>query len=172
MQHLMEIMQHQMNNIFMSIKLLMIFLLITVSVEVTAKEVVDTPIRVQADSMKYFGKDKRSVFSGNVISFNETFNLTSDSVTVLLDDNLTIWKIISDGNVNFKTDDIISTADTAELNEKSKVIVLQGDVKVWQAENLLEGDKMTIYYEENKILIDKGTDSRVNILFKPEKKEE
>ena len=161
-----------MNNIFMSIKLLMIFLLITVSVEVTAKEVVDTPIRVQADSMKYFGKDKRSVFSGNVISFNETFNLTSDSVTVLLDDNLTIWKIISDGNVNFKTDDIISTADTAELNEKSKVIVLQGDVKVWQAENLLEGDKMTIYYEENKILIDKGTDSRVNILFKPEKKEE
>ncbi len=172
MQHLMEIMQHQMNNIFMSIKLLMIFLLITVSVEVTAKEVVDTPIRVQADSMKYFGKDKRSVFSGNVISFNETFNLTSDNVTVLLDDNLTIWKIISDGNVNFKTDDIISTADTAELNEKSKVIVLQGDVKVWQAENLLEGDKMTIYYEENKILIDKGTDSRVNILFKPEKKEE
>ena len=172
MQYLMEIMQHQMNNIFMSIKLLMIFLLITVSVEVTAKEVVDTPIRVQADSMKYFGKDKRSVFSGNVISFNETFNLTSDNVTVLLDDNLTIWKIISDGNVNFKTDDIISTADTAELNEKSKVIVLQGDVKVWQAENLLEGDKMTIYYEENKILIDKGTDSRVNILFKPEKKEE
>ncbi len=168
----MEIMQHQMNNIFMATKLLMIFFLITISVDVMAKEVINTPIRVQADSMKYFGKDKRSVFSGNVISFNETFNLTSDSVTVLLDDNLTIWKIISDGNVNFKTDDIISTADTAELDERSKVIILQGGVKVWQAENLLEGDKMTIYYEENKILIDKGTDSRVNILFKPEKKEE
>ncbi len=156
----------------MATKLLIIFLLITISIEVTAKEIDNTPIRVQADSMKYFGKDKRSVFSGNVISFNDTFNLTSDSVTVLLDDNLTIWKIISDGNVNFKTDDIISTANTAELDEKQKIIILQGGVKVWQGDNLLEGDKMTIYYEENKILIDKGTDSRVNILFKPDKKEE
>lgn len=161
-----------MNNIYMTIRLLMILILTTLSVEVMAKKVVSTPIRVQADSMKYFGKDKRSVFSGNVISFNETFNLTSDRVTVLLDDNLTIWKIISDGNVNFKTDDIISTADTAELDERLRVITLRGGVKVWQAENLLEGDKMTIYYDENKIFIDKGTDSRVNILFKPEKKED
>ena len=161
----------------MATKLLMVFLLITIfvevlSVDVIANEVINTPIRVQADSMKYFGKDKRSVFSGNVISFNETFNLTSDNVTVLLDDNLMIWKIMSDGNVNFKTDNIISTANTAELDEKLKIITLQGDVKVWQAENLLEGDKMTIHYEENKILIDKGTDSRVNIIFKPEQKED
>ncbi len=161
-----------MNNKYIAIKLLIIFLLTTLSVDVNANEIVNTPIRVQADSMKYFGKDKRSVFSGNVISFNDTFNLTSDTVTVLLDDNLTIWKIVSDGNVNFKTDDIIATAATAELDEKLKVITLQGGVKVWQADNLLEGDKMTVYYEENKILIDKGTDSRVNILFKPEKKEE
>lgn len=161
-----------MNNIFMAIKLLMIFLLIIISVDVMAKDIVNTPIRVQADSMKYFGKDKRSVFSGNVISYNDTFNLTSDNVTVLLDDNLTIWKIISDGNVNFKTDDIISTADTAELDEQQKIIILQGGVKVWQADNLLEGDKMTVYYEDNKISIDKGADSRVNILFKPERKED
>ena len=41
-------------------------------------------------------------------------------------------------------------------------------MKVWQGENYLEGEKVFIYYEEERIVVDKGTDKRVTIIFKPE----
>ena len=53
------------------------------------------------------------------------------------------------------------------MDQKKKVAVITGNVKVWQGENYLEGEKVFIYYEEERIIVDKGTNKRVTIIFKP-----
>jgi len=149
----------------------LLILIIATTFISAATDMDSSPINIQSNHMRYYGKDKISIFTGNVVAFNDSFNLTTDNLTVLLDENSAIDKIFCNGNVNLKTDDIISTSEHAEVDEKAKIAILTGNVKVWQADNLLEGEKITIFYKENKILVDKGEESRVTIIFKPETKD-
>lgn len=131
------------------------------------KDVANSPVKVQADEMRYYGTERKSTFHGNVVAVSDNYTLTADNVTVLLDKKNEISKIKCVGNVNFRSDDIISISKQADLDQKKKVAVITGNVKVWQGENYLEGEKVYIYYEEERIVVDKGIDKRVTIIFKP-----
>lgn len=126
-----------------------------------------TPVKIQSDSMRYYGKDKKSIFSGNVVALSDNFTLTSDNVTVLLNKEMDVEKIICNGNVNFKTEDIVAISKDAEIDQKSEIAVLSGGVTVWQGENILKGEKVTMYYAENRIVVNSGNKERVTITFKP-----
>lgn len=127
----------------------------------------NAPVKIQSDFMRYFGKDKKSVFSGNVVAVSDNFTLTSDNVTVFLTDDMDVDKIICNGNVNFKTDDIVAISRDAEIDQKDEIATLTGGVTVWQGENRLTGDKVTMYYKENRIVVNSGNSERVTITFKP-----
>ncbi len=127
----------------------------------------NSPVKIQADEMRYYGNERKSTFHGNVVAVSDNYTLTSDDVTVFLDKSSEVEKILCVGNVNFKSDDIISISKKADLDQKKKVAVITGNVKVWQGENYLEGEKVFIYYEEERIVVDKGIDKRVTIIFKP-----
>ena len=127
----------------------------------------NSPVKIQADEMRYFGNEKKSTFHGNVVAVSDNYTLTADDVTVFLDKASEEEKIKCVGNVNFKSDDIISISKKADLDQKKKLAIITGNVKVWQGENYLEGEKVLIYYEEERIIVDKGTDKRVTIIFKP-----
>lgn len=127
----------------------------------------NSPVKVQADEMRYYGSERKSTFHGNVVAVSDNYTLTSDDVTVFLNKDMDVSKIKCVGNVNLKTNDIVSISKQADLDHEKKVAVITGDVKVWQGENYLEGEKVFIYYEEERIVVDKGTDKRVTIIFKP-----
>lgn len=127
----------------------------------------NAPVKIQSDNMRYFGKDKKSVFSGNVVAVSDNFTLTSDNVTVFLTDDMDVDKILCNGNVNFKTNDIVAISRDAEINQKDEIATLTGGVNVWQGENHLTGDKVTMYYQENRIVVNSGINERVTIIFKP-----
>ena len=131
------------------------------------KDATNAPVKVQADEMRYYGTERKSTFHGNVVAVSDNYTLTADDVTVFLDKANEISKIKCVGNVNFRSDDIISISKQADLDQKKKVAVITGNVKVWQGENYLEGEKVFIYYEEERIIVDKGTNKRVTIIFKP-----
>lgn len=131
----------------------------------------NSPIKIQADKSEYFGNKRVNVFTGNVIAMNDEFTLTSDVVNVYLNKKNDIEKIICNGNVNFKTKDIVSISKNAEVSQNSQIAILSGGVKIWQGENILEGEKVTVYYNDNRILVDKGSKKRVTIIFNPENKE-
>lgn len=127
-----------------------------------------SPVKIQANEMRYYGTERKSTFHGNVVAVSDNYTLTSDDVVVFLNKDMDVSKIQCTGNVNFKSDDIVSISKRADLDHNKKVAVITGDVKVWQGENYLEGEKVFIYYEEERIVVDKGTEKRVTIIFKPE----
>ncbi len=127
-----------------------------------------SPVKIQANEMRYYGTERKSTFHGNVVAVSDNYTLTSDDIVVFLNKDMDVSKIQCTGNVNFKSDDIVSISKRADLDHNKKVAVITGDVKVWQGENYLEGEKVFIYYEEERIVVDKGTEKRVTIIFKPE----
>ncbi len=127
-----------------------------------------SPVKIQANEMRYYGTERKSTFHGNVVAVSDNYTLTSDDIVVFLNKDMDVSKIQCTGNVNFKSDDIVSISKRADLDHNKKVAVITGDVKVWQGENYLEGEKVFIYYGEERIVVDKGTEKRVTIIFKPE----
>ncbi len=127
-----------------------------------------SPVKIQANEMRYYGTERKSTFHGNVVAVSDNYTLTSDDIVVFLNKDMDVSKIQCTGNVNFKSDGIVSISKRADLDHNKKVAVITGDVKVWQGENYLEGEKVFIYYGEERIVVDKGTEKRVTIIFKPE----
>lgn len=127
-----------------------------------------SPVKIQANEMRYYGTERKSTFHGNVVAVSDNYTLTSDDIVVFLNKDMDVSKIQCTGNVNFKSDDIVSISKRADLDHNKKVAVITGDVKIWQGENYLEGEKVFIYYGEERIVVDKGTEKRVTIIFKPE----
>jgi lipopolysaccharide transport protein LptA len=125
------------------------------------------PVRVNANNMQYFGAENRARFVGNVVASNEQFTLTADRVDVFFNDNNEVVRIVCNGNVNFKSEDIVAVANSAELDQSTKTIRMRGNVKVWQRENYLEGEYIDLQYETREILVQRGETERVTVIFTP-----
>ena len=130
-------------------------------------------LTIHSEAIKSYGNEKKMVFVDNVVVLSDNFTLTADSMSVYFKSNALseVEKIVCNDNVNFKTKDIVSLSNDAELNQTSKTVVLSGDVKVWQSNNLLEGDKVTIFYLDNRVDVDKGAKKRVTVIINSDDKE-
>ena len=159
------------NNMYYNHKYFIILILILsapffMGADIKNKTIKPTsPVKIQANEMRYYGTERKSTFHGNVVAVSDNYTLTSDDIVVFLNKDMDVSKIQCTGNVS---DDIVSISKRADLDHNKKVAVITGDVKVWQGENYLEGEKVFIYYEEERIVVDKGTEKRVTIIFKPE----
>lgn len=125
-------------------------------------------IKIEADSAKHFGSENKVLFNGNVVAISDNFTLTSDKMTVILNKERDFDKIVCEGNVHFKSGDMISISDKAEIDQRISYAVLISNVKVWQKDNFISGDKMHIYYDEDRIEVDKSEKKRVQLIFTSE----
>lgn len=126
-----------------------------------------SPIQVEADSVKYFGDKKMSMASGNVYVHGDEYTVRADRVEVYFTKGDDIDKIVSQGNVNFKYRDITGLAREITVDWNNGVATLVGDARVWQGENYLEGERVVLYYKENRVNIEKGNNKRVKIIIAP-----
>jgi lipopolysaccharide export system protein LptA len=151
--------------------LLFLFLLLF-SFSVWAESLPVGAITVKSDSMKYFGAEGKSVFSGKVVVTSDEYTLKAETLDVFFDKNNEINKITCSKNVNFQTEEIRATSNFAEIDQRTKIINLQGRAKLWQGANYLEGEKIRINYETKEIIADKGGTERVTVIFTPDNKTE
>ena len=131
------------NNMYYNHKYFIILILILsapffMGADIKNKTIKPTsPVKIQANEMRYYGTERKSTFHGNVVAVSDNYTLTSDDIVVFLNKDMDVSKIQCTGNVNFKSDDIVSISKRADLDHNKKVAVITGDVKVWQGENYL-----------------------------------
>lgn len=142
--------------------ILLLFLLIGASSE---------PIKVESNSLRYFGEKKYSLFEGDVKAIYEESQIFSDKMYVYMTDENKIDRIICEGNIKLINDNITATAKRAEYDVNNNIIYLLNGVKVWQDDNYLEGEQITIYTKTNRIEVTKGKNRRVIVIFKPDENE-
>jgi lipopolysaccharide export system protein LptA len=133
----------------------------------------NAPIVIDADRMEAFKKDGLVIFTGNVVAKQENSVQTADRMEVYLDDKgERVLRIVSTGNVKIVTEDCrTGTARRAEYYDDDQRLLLLGDAKVWQDENVVTGDEIEMFLADDRSTVKSGSQGRVKSVFYPKRDE-
>ena len=127
------------------------------------------PVTVDADKMERFGKEGLVVFTGNVVARQNNSVQYADRMEVYLDERGDrIVRTVSTGAVRIITRDCrTGTARRAEYHDLDQRVVLLGDARVWQADNVVSGETITIFLSQDRSVVQGGRQDRVKAVFFP-----
>jgi lipopolysaccharide export system protein LptA len=133
-------------------------------------EVKGEPITVDADLMERFGREGLVVFSGNVIARQGASVQYADRMEVYLDESGNrIVRTVSTGAVRVVTRDCrTGTAKRAEYFDLEQRLVLSGGARVWQDDNVVSGETITIFLSQDRSVVQGGSRDRVKAVFHPQ----
>jgi len=138
-----------------------------------AKDATDSalPLTVDADKMERFGKASLVIFSGNVVARRDNSVQYADRLEVYMDEKGDrIMRTVSTGAVRIITKDCrTGTAQRAEYFDLDQRVVLSGNARVWQDENVVSGDIITIYVAQDRTIVEGGKQERVKGIFYSQK---
>ena len=127
------------------------------------------PVTVDADKMERYGKESLVVFTGNVVARQNNSVQYTDRMEVYLDEKGDrILRTVSTGNVRIITRDCrTGTARRAEYFDLEQRLVLIGDARVWQEDNVVSGETITIFVSQDRSIVQSSKQERVKAVFYP-----
>ena len=125
------------------------------------------PVTVDADRMERYGKESLVIFVGNVVARQNNSVQFADRMEVYLDEKGDrILRTISTGSVRIITRDCkTGTAKRAEYYDLEQRMVLIGSARVWQEDNVVSGDVITIFLSQDRSVVQSGKQERVKAVF-------
>ncbi|MBE0586076.1 MAG: lipopolysaccharide transport periplasmic protein LptA [Desulfofustis sp.] len=130
---------------------------------------VDNPIYVEADQMSSTAESNTVLFTGNVDAKQGDLRIRSDKMTVYYDDPETpeeknvpdttqrIEKLVCVGNVEITREDWLGTSENMTYLADSRQVILTGNAKAWQGQNMVTGQKIIYYMDEGRSEVVGGT---------------
>ena len=127
------------------------------------------PLTVDADKMERFGKEGLVIFTGNVVARQENSVQYAGRMEVYLDEKGDrVIRTVSTGAVRIITKDCrTATARRAEYFDLEQRVVLLGNARVWQEDNVVSGETITIYLSQDRSVVQGGKQERVKAVFYP-----
>jgi lipopolysaccharide export system protein LptA len=134
-----------------------------------AREDRTQPVTVDADKMERFGKEGLVVFTGNVAARQNNSVQYADRMEVYLDERGDrILRTVSTGSVRIITRDCrTGTARRAEYYDLDQRVVLLGNARVWQDDNVVSGESITFFLAQDRSVVQGGKQERVKAVFYP-----
>ncbi len=137
----------------------------------------DKPINITADRMDAFQKENRVIFEGNVVvQQEETFLYAKKIIADMAPqkEGGGIKKVVALENVKITQNDRVATCDRAEFDNVTRTIELHGNPKIWQGKDWIDGQKVTVQLDQEKMTVVGTADKRVSAVLhpKPQKKED
>ena len=125
------------------------------------------PVTVDSDRMERFGKESLIIFTGNVVARHNNSVQYADRMEVYLDEKGDrILRSVSTGNVRIVTRDCkTGTSSRAEYFDLEQRVVLIGNARVWQDDNVVSGDTITIHLAQDRNVVTGGKQERVKAVF-------
>jgi lipopolysaccharide export system protein LptA len=127
------------------------------------------PVTVDSDKMERFGKEGLVIFTGNVVARQNGSVQYADRMEVYLDEKGDrILRTVSTGNVRIVMKDCrTGTARRAEYHDLEQRVVLSGNARVWQDDNVVTGDNIVIYLSQDRAVAESSNNERVKGIFYP-----
>jgi lipopolysaccharide export system protein LptA len=137
----------------------------------------DKPINITADRMDAFQKENRVIFEGNVVvQQEETFLYAKKIIADMAPqkEGGGIKKVVALENVRITQNDRVATCDRAEFDNVTRTIELHGNPKIWQGKDWIDGQKVTVQLDQEKMTVVGTPDKRVSAVLhpKPQRKED
>jgi len=133
----------------------------------------NAPVTVDADQLESLQKEGLIIFTGSVVARQDNQTQWADRMEVYLDaKGDRIARTVSTGSVKIITRDCkTGTAQRAEYYDAEQRVILIGNARVWQDDNVVTGERITIYLAEDRSVVEAGRQERVKAVFYPKKDE-
>jgi len=148
------------------------------------------PIQIEADRMETSQEENIVIFSGHVRANQNDLIINADSMTVRysgteIQPNSTtdvpvkglsrqIDKITAKGNVKIIQGDWLATGNTMNFDSDKRIVILSGNAKAWQDQNMVSGEKIILFLNEGRSVVERSTEEgeRVKAFIYPSSQEE
>ncbi|MFQ5480995.1 MAG: LptA/OstA family protein [Thermodesulfobacteriota bacterium] len=127
------------------------------------------PIVITSKTMKADRTARTVVFKGDVEA-REDFLLCSDELYMNYTAANEVAKIDARGHVRIFRDTGIARARSAVYNRQDHVLVLSGEAVVERCADIVKGDKITLYLDDDSALVEGSENGRVKAVIVPDKK--
>jgi len=130
------------------------------------------PIDITSDSVEADQKKSTVTFKGNVVAIQEDKTLYANTLVILYDPNTKKLKeIIAIGNVKLVQLERRATGQKATFQPDENKAILEGEAVVREGENVIRGERIIFYVDEERSIVEGGKGSRVNTRITPPPKE-
>jgi len=138
------------------------------------------PIHIEADRMISQEQKNSVVFIGNVDAKQGDITIRCDEMTVYYTENKNkkkghnssseVKKLICKKNVEITEGDWLGTGNRMDYFAKDRKVILSGDAKAWQGQNMVSGKTIIYYLDEKRSIVeqDRKKSGRVKAVIHPE----
>lgn len=130
----------------------------------------DKPINITADRMDAFQRENRVVFEGNVVVQQEETYLYARRIVADMapqEQGGGIRKVVAQDNVRITQNDRVATCDRAEFDHLKRTIELHGNPKIWQGKDWIDGEKVLVQLDQEKMVVVGSEEKRVSAVLHP-----
>lgn len=119
------------------------------------------PIDITSDRVETYSKENLVVFKGNVMARQKDIVIYADSLeAVIIADGKGIEKVVAGGNVKIQQGLRVASCQKAVFYNIDQKVVLTGDPKVWEGDNMVSGDEIVFDIEQNRVEVKGGPGGR------------
>jgi len=113
------------------------------------------PLNITSERMEGFNKKNLVIFYGHVKAIRADTTLWSDRMEIYFErEEKKVDRIVALGNVKVNQEDKNAVSSKATYYENGQKIVLEGNPRLWQKGDVLKGDKITLFLNEDRILVE------------------
>lgn len=127
------------------------------------------PVNIEADRMESSRSRESIAFIGHVEARQEDLVIRADEMTVHYltagdkksqagKASQSIKKIVARGNVEISKGGWVASGDALDYLAGERRVLLTGNTKVWQNNNMVTGDRIILYLDEGKSVVEKSRD--------------
>jgi len=128
------------------------------------------PLRITSQQLEADNKSRIITFRGKVEARQGDLTIFADVAQVFYEkkeEGEEIREIVATGNVKVQESDRLATAQKAVFVNGEQKIILTGDPRVWQGKDMVSGERIIVFLEEEKSLVEGGPDRRVEVILHP-----
>jgi len=162
-----------------SLKILVLGLSLLLATTTFGADDPSTPIHIEADRMISQEQDNSVVFIGNVDARQGGITIRADEMTVYYTQSdkkngkssaSQVSKLVCKKNVEITQDDWLGTGNRMDYLAKERKVILSGDAKAWQGQNMISGKTIIYYLDDKRTIVeqDKTKSGRVKAVIHPE----
>lgn len=130
------------------------------------------PIDIDSDSVEADQKKNTFTFKGNVVAKQEDVTVYCNVLTVSYDgETKKIKEIVASGNVKIVQQDRRATSQKAIFYQDENKVVLEGDAVIRQGENVIRGERVVHFIDEERSYVEPPKGGRVTTRITPSQKE-
>ena len=126
------------------------------------------PIDVTSDKVEAYWKENLVIFKGNVIARQKDMVIYADSLEVVTnEDSKGIERVIAGGNVKIQQGLRVAHCQKAVFYNLAQKLVLTGDPKVSEGDNVVLGDEIIFDIDKNRVEVKGGPSGRGKVKVQP-----